>query len=597
MNQKTTAVHVTHEAIGKIGGIGAVLEGLFTSNSYLEEVDRSILISPLFSTEGDVANRLGPGGEVLYSSIDGLTNTSYVSSFRHIEETFNVNIVYGRRTFIDYRTGIKSSPEVILIDITRIEEGPVNELKAKMFNEYGIRSHLYEHLWEYEQYVRLAPAAIAAIKAIGAADREHSTIIISHEFMGMPTVLAAQLDREYDFKTVFYAHEVAPMRAIVESHSGHDTMFYNVIKRAHENKLCVNEVFGDQSHNFKYALVGAAKHCDNILAVGDYVVDELRFMAPEFDTADIDLSYNGIPAYEISLAEKQRSKARLQQYCQNMLGYKPDFIFTHVTRMTRSKGLWRDLRVLEHMDTEFRTEGRTAVLLILSTEVGTRRSRDIFEMEAKYNWPVAHREGIPDLSGGEADFYTGVQEFNAKSSNIKVVYLNQFGFNRDCCGHRVPFDAEFMDIRKGTDAEFGQSIYEPFGIAPLEPLSFGGICIVSNVSGCAGFVRNVSDGSNPKNVIVADYTELNGNNSYDLEDMLQINKEFRDRIEHKVSEKVALEICARLPKNDSETESMIQSGYDLARHMRWDVVVENYIVKSLHKATQKTHDRKLRLGA
>ena len=32
MTQKATAVHITHEAIGKIGGIGAVLEGLFTSN-------------------------------------------------------------------------------------------------------------------------------------------------------------------------------------------------------------------------------------------------------------------------------------------------------------------------------------------------------------------------------------------------------------------------------------------------------------------------------------------------------------------------------------------------------------------------------------
>jgi hypothetical protein len=408
--------------------------------------------------------------------------------------------------------------------------------------------------------------------------------------MGMPTALAAQLDTSFDFKTVFYAHEVAPMRNIVESNSGHDTMFYNVIETAHQQGLCVNEVFGDQSHNFKYALVGAAKHCDNILAVGDYVVDELRFMAPEFDMADIDLTYNGIPAYEIDLDEKLRSKARLQEYCQNLLGYKPDFIFTHVTRMTLSKGLWRDLRVLEHMDKEFRTEGRTAVLFVLSTEIGRRRSKDIFNMEADYNWPVAHREGIPDLSGGEASFYTGVQEFNARSRNIKVIYLNQFGFTRNCCGHRMPYDMEFMDIRKGSDVEFGQSIYEPFGIAQLEPLSFGGICVVTNVCGCAGFVKDVSNGKDVKNVIIADYTELNGN-SGDIEDMLQINRDSRDRIEHKISEKVALEICARLPGNDSEIEDMITSGYDLAKHMDWEAVARNYVVKSLHKAAQKTHRR------
>ncbi len=597
MSEKITAVHVTHEATGKIGGIGAVLQGLFTSRTYSSQVGRSILISPLFSTEGDVSSRLGPDGEVLYSSIDGMVNTSYLPGFRKIEEFYNVNIVYGRRTFINKQTGVKSSPEVILIDITRIEEKPVNELKGRLFREFGLRSHLYENLWEYEQYVRLAGPAIAALKAIGAAERDSSTVIISHEFMGMPTVLAAQLDPTYDFKTVFYAHEVAPMRRIVEKHSGHDTMFYNVMKRARQIGLSVSEVFGDQSCFFKYALVDAARHCDNILAVGDCVVEELRFMAPEFALADIDLSYNGIPVYEISLAEKQQSKARLQEYCANLLGYRPDFIFTHVTRLVVSKGLWRDLRVLEHMDKEFVTLGRTAVLLVLSTEVGRRRKRDIYNMEAEYNWPVAHREGIPDLSGGEASFYTGVQEFNTKSRNIKIIFVNQFGFTRDCCGARMPYDMEFMDIRKGSDAEFGQSIYEPFGIAQLEALSFGGICVVSNVCGCAGFVKEVTGGQEVENVIIADYTNLGDYGWADLEDLQQINRQARDQIEHKMSEKVALEICARLPRNDDETNGVIQSGYELAKHMSWESVAENYILKSLNKAIQKKHDRRVQLRA
>ena len=587
MSAKPTVVHVTHEAIGKIGGIGAVLNGLFTSETYQQEVARNILISPLFSTEGDVSTRLGEGGEVLYSSLDGMIKTSYFSSFRKIEDTFNVNIVYGRRTFADHFSDIKGCPEVILIDISRIEEGPVNELKGRMFQEFGIRSDLYENLWEYEQYMRLAPPAIAALKAIGAATHDAPTIIVSHEFMGMPTALQAILD-PFDFKTVFYAHEVAPMRRIVEKHLGHDTMFYNVMKSAKETGQSVNEVFGDQNHFFKFALVDAARHCDNILAVGDYVVEELQFMAPEFQLADVDLTYNGIPAYQIGFAEKQQSKQRLQQYCSNILGYNPDFVFTHVTRMTPSKGLWRDLRVLEHMDREFTTEGRSAVLFVLSTEVGKRRNCDIYDMEARYNWPVAHREGMPDLSGGEAAFYTGVQEFNAKSRNIKVVYINQFGFDRDCCGHRVPSDVEFMDIRKGSDVEFGQSIYEPFGIAQLEPLSFGGICVLTNVCGCAGFVKAVTGGKDTRNVIIADYTQLDWDGWHDMEDMQQINKTARDRIEHQISEKVALEICARLPKNDAETASMIESGYDLAKHMSWEVVANNYVLKGLRKAVQKT---------
>jgi len=597
MSQGITAVHVTHEAIGKIGGIGAVLDGLFTSRAYTDAVGRSILISPLFSTEGDVSSRLGPGGEVLYSSIDGMVDTSYFSGFRKIEEQYNVNIVYGRRTFIDGQTGVRSSPEVILIDITRIEERPVNELKGRMFREFGIRSNLYENLWEYEQYVRLAPPAIAALKAIGAAEQDSSAIIISHEFMGMPTVLAAKLDSAFDFRTVFYAHEVAPVRLVVEKNSGHDTMFYNVMKQARQMALSVSEVFGDQSHFFKYALVDASRYCDNILAVGDNVVEELRFMAPEFSLADIDVSYNGVPAYEIALAEKYESKAKLQQYCENLLGYRPDFIFTHVTRLVVSKGLWRDLRVLEHIDSEFEALGAKAVLLVLSTEIGGRRKRDIYNMEATYNWPVAHREGMPDLSGGEASFYTGVQEFNAKSRNVKVIFINQFGFTRDRCGARMPYDMEFMDIRKGGDVEFGQSIYEPFGIAQLEALSFGGICVISNVCGCTGFIKAVNGPADVRNVIIADYTNLGDYNWSDLEDLQQINKEARDHIERNVSEKVALEICARLPKNDEESNEMLRSGFELARHMSWEVVAQDYVVKGLKKAIDKIHDKQVRLRA
>ncbi|MHC5091888.1 MAG: glycosyltransferase family protein [Planctomycetota bacterium] len=592
MDQKPTVVHVTHEAAGKIGGIGAVLEGMFTSQAYNDEVGRTVLVCPLFSTEGKVSDRLGEGGEVLYSSIDGLVKSNYHQNFRRIEDDFGVEIVYGRRRFTDPMNGLTSQPEILLIDVTRMEKKPIDDFKGGLFREFGIRSDRYEWLWDFEQWVRLAVPAVEALKAIGAADHDKPAIIVAHEFMGMPTALASILD-SHDFKTVFYAHEVAPMRKIVEEHLGHDTMFYNVLDKAHEEDLYVNDVFGDQSHFFKYALVNAARYCDNILAVGDCVVDELKFLAPEFGVSDIDLTYNGIPAYDISLAEKYESREKLQLYSQNLLGWKPDFIFTHVTRLVSSKGLWRDLRVLEHMDREFCAQGKTAVLFVLSTETHRRREQDIHQMEAEYNWPMAHREGMPDLSGGEAAFYAGVQEFNTRSRNIKVVFINQFGFDPQACGYRMPSDMEFMDIRKGSDVEFGQSIYEPFGIAQLEPLTFGGICVLTNVCGCAGFVKTVADTDTIPNVIFADYTDINGDAGMDIDSMLRIDKDFRDRIEHKISEKIALEICARLPKNDAEFNRLLQSGYELARHMGWESVVEKYVLKSLHKAVKKKHKEQL----
>ncbi len=587
MSSDTTVVHVTHEAVGKIGGIGAVLQGLFTCKSYLDTIDRSIVIGPLFTIEGSVSERLGEDGEVLYSSIDGFVNTEYAQAFRKIENFFNTGIVYGRRTFCDERTGIKSSPEVLLIDVKYLHKRAVNEFKKRLFEEFGVRSNLYEHLWEYEQYIRLAPVTIAVLKAIDAA--RDSTTIVAHEFMGIPTALAAILEPSCDFKTAFYAHEVATIRRIVEEHPGHDTMFYNVMEQAHEDKVYVNEVFGNQDSYFKHPLIEASKYCDCICAVGDYVLRELRFLAPEFDTAPIEIVYNGIPAYQINTAEKLASKAKLQQYCDNLLGYKPDFVFTHVTRLVRSKGLWRDLRVLKHIEKKFRNEGKTAVLFLLSTEVSQRRSCDIEKMESDYNWPVAHREGWPDLSGGEAGLYTAIQEFNAQNRNIKIIFINQFGFEPRHCGRRMPEDMEFMDIRKGSDVEFGQSIYEPFGISQFEPLTFGGICVVSNVCGCAGFLRDVADVENVKNVIFADYTDLETQDSPDIEDLLQIDRAVRDRIEARVSEKIAKEVIARLPQNESEIESMIETGFQIAKNMSWEVAVSNYLMVSLQKALNKQH--------
>jgi len=46
-----TVVHVTHEAIHKIGGIGAVLHGLFTSPVYLAQVTRNILVGPFWPAD------------------------------------------------------------------------------------------------------------------------------------------------------------------------------------------------------------------------------------------------------------------------------------------------------------------------------------------------------------------------------------------------------------------------------------------------------------------------------------------------------------------------------------------------------------------
>lgn len=579
-----TVVHVTHEAIQKIGGIGAVLQGLLTSKTYLAAASRNILVGPFWPGEERGDQRLGPQGEVLYSSMDSLYRSPLASHFRDIEQKFDVGIIYGRRKFVDKETGVVSMPEVLLFDVSNYDVAKAGAFKFQLWEKFGIDSAKYENVWDYEQYLRIAEPAIAALYALGAAGNIDPCIILSHEYMGMPTVIAALLEGDKgNFRTIFYAHECATMRRIVEGHPGHDTMFYNVMRAAVSQGHYVEDVFGDQSGYYKHALIKATKYCDSIFAVGDYTLKEMRFLGPEFVHVDAQIAYNGVPHWRISVDEKMRSRKKLQQYCRNLLKYEPTYVFSHVTRLVPSKGMWRDLRVLEHMEPMLRERNETAVLFALSTEVPARRPDDIRRMEQLHKWPVAHREGLPDLSGGEAVYYQGVQEFNACSRNIKVVFVNQFGWEQRLCGSRMPADMEFMDIRKGSDVEFGQSIYEPFGIAQVEPISFGGICVFSECCGCAGFVSKANGGQPTPNVIVADYTELS-RKDFRPEQMMSIGQPQRDEIEHVVAERVAKELIHRLPRTPQEFQEYLDRGHKLAENMSWEAVARDYVVPGIQRA-------------
>jgi len=583
---------VTHEAIQKIGGIGAVLHGLLTSRKYLAGTKRNILVGPYWHTGHDGDTRLGTDGEVLYSSFDGINRTPLGVGLRQIENKFGVNIVYGRRKFVDKVSGVTSVPEVLLIDVSRFDEKQIGLLKFRLWEKYGLSSSKYDQIWDFEQWMRLAAPTIECLHVLGAANPVDPTVILSHEYMGMPTVLAALLDGETSpFRTIFYAHEVATMRRIVEHHSGHDTMFYNAMKLALPKEEYVEDVFGSQDDYYKHALIKLVKYCDEIFGVGDFVLKEFRFMGSEFAAVDASLAYNGVPHFTVDPSSKLKSREKLLKYAEKLLAFKPDFVFSHVTRLVPSKALWRDLRVLEHLEPELRARNETAILFVLSTEVPGRRSQDIQRMEHDYHWPVAHREGAPDLSGGEAHFYQDVQRFNARSRNIKVVFINQFGFDSRACGSAMQADMEFMDIRKGTDVEFGQSIYEPFGIAQVEPISFGGICVYTNVCGCAGFVaraaRLIDESSKGEtlNAIVADYTKL-PESMMKPDQILSIGRVERQKIEHAEADRVAKEILKRVARTAKEIEPFIERGQKLADQMSWDVVAREFVVPGIERAAK-----------
>ena len=577
----STVIHVTHEAVTKSGGIGTVLEGLITAPAYQRNVARTVLVGPLFSSLDE--DQIRRTGEILYSSQSAVTAGDYAVLFGAIVAKYGVDVVYGRRQVDDAGSGRGVMAEVILVDCSHMSPELENAFKFRLYEEFGLQSERYESVWDFTQYLRLAEPAYDAL--VGLLDQEEGPhFVISHEYMGMPLALKAIIAGDRRFRTIFHAHEVATMRPLVEESPGHDAMFYNVLDQATAADMTVADAFGDQSGFYRHVLVSCARHCDAIFAVGDCVERELRFMSREFLAAPIDVVYNGVPAARISLEQRKRSIAGLQAYGEGLTGSVPDFIFTHVTRLVPSKGLWRDFQVLEHLDLLLSKDGHSGTFFILTSTAGSRSPDDVDRMEAEYGWPAQHRLGYPDLDGQEVELWEMVDAFNQRSQSIQAILVNQFGWSRALCGRRMSEEMTFMDLRRGTHVEFGQSIYEPFGIAQLEPLSFGALCVLSSVCGCVGFVDQVTGSSGCENVLVADYTNLPA--PLEMPQLLSMDAAARLEIEGRCSLGVAGELHRWLPRTDADLEMALTKGFEVAGKMSWDSVARDLFVPGLERAAQ-----------
>jgi glycosyltransferase involved in cell wall biosynthesis len=578
-------VHVTHEAVEKIGGIGTVIAGLMTADAYTENVSRTILLGPLFHTDRPVNLRLGRGGHVKYSSLDAIEGPPWRERFRPLERTYDVGIIYGTRKIFDPCCDRQVEAEVLCLDVFHSNQARLNLFKGELYKKFHIPSIDYEDVWEYEQYVRLAEPGFEAVKALTEDTPDEQIVFLAHEYMGMPTALRAILAGESRTRTVFYAHEVASIRPVVEKHPGHDTMFYNVLERAEDLGRTFTDVFPEHQESYKHPLVKAARYCDFVFCVGDYVVDEMRFLDHHFETMDIDLVYNGIPTVESTLEKKLASQDRMRQYVENLLGWRPDWTFAHVARPVLSKGIWRDLRVMHELEPLLAARGERAVFFMLGTLAGQRRRPDVLQMERVYGWPVTHEHGYPDLCQGEEVVGDLFDEYNRHHTATQAIFVNQWDWNPQVCGARMPAGMTFADIRRGTEVEFGMSVYEPFGISQLEALTFGALCVVSNVCGCVGFVKRAASGEDvDEQVLVADFVHFD--HEMTLDALKRMRSSMRDELEVAESRRVASRVDALLPRDEKTLRRRMEAGYELARRMGWEHVVNDYFLPSLHHAAE-----------
>jgi len=401
--------------------------------------------------------------------------------------------------------------------------------------------------------------------------------------------LQATLDGGDEFRTVFHAHECATARRLVEDNPGHDTMFYNVMREARSQGLYMEDVFGGLHRLLRHALVSRAHLCDGVIAVGDHVKEELQFMNRPFAERDVDVVYNGLPAFNVTLDQKKASRATLQQYSEKLVGFTPDVLMSHVTRPVISKGMWRDAQVCHYLDAHMQKQGQTGVLFILTSAGGVRRPQDVAQMEKHYGWPRHHREGYPDLVGPEVGMHQMVEQFNANHQNIQMVLVNQFGWGIDRIGRRLPEDMDMAGLRRAVDIEFGMATYEPFGISPLEPLGCGALCLISSVCGCKGFVDDATQGQGCDNVIGGDFTALPGDVPRDLDRLKEIGQHERDHVESRVASEIADTIIERLPDDDKARQKLIDTGQTLVQQMGWDAVCEHQLLPLLERLRTLTN--------
>lgn len=577
----TIAIHATHEALHKIGGIGTVLHGLLTARSYLNKFERSLLYTPLFNTDGRPSDRLGDDSEILYSGLDGIDAGNFKNSLSKIEAKYGIRVAYGKKLITKENSTVeRSKVDILGVDIWNMNPKAIDEFKFRLWETFKIQSNRYRHDTDYEQYLRIAIPLRDLVEALYG--KEKRAVLFSHEYMGMPSALAFELDRRDGRRkadtTVFYAHEVSTARSIVEHHPGHDFAFYNIMKIDRDEGVSLEQEFGSQIHYSRNELVKLATNLDFIFAVSDITKEEYLYLRPDADESKIKVVYNGIPVKDVPYSQKKRSFSILRDYCENLFNFRPDHVFTHVARLVISKGMWRDTRLLYHLDEHFARHRLKGFFVLLSTLVGGGRSKgDIATMEAGYGWPVLHREGWPDLIGQESEMYHQLEIFNSRSRAIKGVFINQFGFSRERCGERMPADSSFFDLRLASDIEFGLSIYEPFGIAQLETLPYGGFPLVTKACGCYSLLERTLD---PKDYLLIDSTRVPENLSElfrSKSDFRKMTKEIRDTIETEMCRGNVQMIIDSLPRTEKDRQLRFKRMQERSRLLDWEHIAAGVV--------------------
>lgn len=575
------AVHITHEALYKIGGIGEVLNGLCTSSNYFSFFDRTLLYGPLFEYIGSASTRLGKDGVVYYSSRDNYDVGHFGGLFKTILEKYQIEIVYGkRRLFSDLNPSKKATVDVLLVDVTKMKRDLVDYQKYRFWELFGITSDRYEREWDYEQYFRLSLPYFELLKALFSKPQRFYHF--SHEYMGVPCLLALELSPEFSPEThqrIFYAHEIAPVRRLIENHPGHDVTFYNILQNAKYTGKLLEDVFGSQMDWYRTALVKASQRFERIFAVSDWVAEEYVFLVGGADNRKVRVVYNGLPLDHATFEEKLHSRRKFEQCLDSKGCGQVDLIFSHTCRLVKSKGIWRDLIFLSLLDPLLKKENLTGIYILLASQIPQGRPQELVDIMVKeYGWPFNHRIGWPDLVGYEVDIYNIIESFNQRAKAIRAIFINQYGLSKRKCGIDFPEDITTKDLKLATDVELGMSIYEPFGISHIEVLPSGGVPLISSSCG-VHFLLEKTFPDDFKPYISVDF--LNQAKVLPENLLLSLTSEKREMLEELTLASELYQIFRAIPKNNDERERLFDQVQNYLARLDWEYIVKHFFLPSL----------------
>jgi hypothetical protein len=145
-----------------------VLDGLLSAPSYLDAVQRTVLVGPMNANDPVHIERINnprSGITIRYSSLHVIfdrVSEEIRAALQQVEQTFEVAILYGTRRFGDVEH------EIILVDVTSPNLQQVDSFKYFLWEHYGLDSARHSWNSEFNHYITIAPPLFAALRAIGA---------------------------------------------------------------------------------------------------------------------------------------------------------------------------------------------------------------------------------------------------------------------------------------------------------------------------------------------------------------------------------------------------------------------------------------------